>query len=237
MTDAVAALANMRAIVGRGDTFRNGGNFKDAVADYKEAGQLGASVVGPAIDQLSGGAQQTASLTQQGWQRNGLLAALNSSDSATAADALAANNFVQQMLTWYQAAIGYAQKSKLGAVEHVAPTTGFVSVPAKKSGPIPAAPPSLVMLAQPPHVTTTAYVPVAPPAPALPQMPLTPLVLQTLPMMTVVPVMGGGLLGLVFGRLAGVAAGGPIGLVIGLAIGFGISRLTQPGVLAKKVAF
>lgn len=106
MTDATQALATMRSMASRGEV---AGDWNNVVNAYKTAGQHGASVVGPAIDELSGGNSQTTTITHRAWSNNGLLAALNSSPSATKEDADAAKRFVDTMIQDLQTALNIAK--------------------------------------------------------------------------------------------------------------------------------
>ncbi len=74
-------LADMRAAVALGDAAKARGQYGTAVMQYKAAGMMGATDVGPAIDASTGG--KTAGLTQRAWDSNGVLAGLNSSCDAT----------------------------------------------------------------------------------------------------------------------------------------------------------
>ena len=105
MTTASDALSAMRSTAAGGEV---AGAWNLVVQTYQRAGQQGASVVGPAIDQLSGGNPQTTTLTHRAWGNNGLLANINSGDSATKADADAAKRLVDSMIQDLQTALNIA---------------------------------------------------------------------------------------------------------------------------------
>jgi hypothetical protein len=91
------------AAAAAGDKALQGGLSTTAVQSYQQAGQNGATVLGPAIDSASNGASQ--SYTHQAWVINGQLAAINALD-AGASDAANAQALVNQMLAQYKSAIG-----------------------------------------------------------------------------------------------------------------------------------
>jgi hypothetical protein len=86
-----------------GDTAIAAGNWGGAVTAYQSAGNLGATTLGPEIDQQTGGASQP--ITQQAWGINTTLATLPSDASATQQDAQAAQGLAQQMGALYDQAI------------------------------------------------------------------------------------------------------------------------------------
>lgn len=89
----------------------NNVNYGGAVKNLQNAGNDAATLLGPAIDQLSGGSPDTTTLTHRAWTNNGLLNALNSGDDSTQDDLSQAQSFVQQMLVDYNSAARVAQKS------------------------------------------------------------------------------------------------------------------------------
>jgi hypothetical protein len=99
MTIDVSAF---NAATAAGDKAMSSGLSTVAVQSYQQAGQLGATTLGPAIDTASDGASQ--SYTHQAWVINGTLAAINALD-ATASDAANAHGLVNQMLAQYKSAI------------------------------------------------------------------------------------------------------------------------------------
>jgi hypothetical protein len=80
-----------------------GGTWASAVQAYQSAGQAGATSVGPEID-LVGVANVTQPFTQQAWQLNTSLAAIDIT-SATQSDAENAQQIAYQMLDLYTQAI------------------------------------------------------------------------------------------------------------------------------------
>jgi hypothetical protein len=145
MTDPTQALADMRATAAKGEM---AGDWNDVVSTYKLAGQQ-VTVVGPAIDQLSGGNPQTTTLTHRAWSNNGLLQNLNSSPSATKDDADAAKRFVDSMLADLQVALNIAKASPhrdpfvaaASAIAHPGysppPHTSLPYVPPPQTPPVP----------------------------------------------------------------------------------------------------
>lgn len=93
-----------------GDIYYNSGEYSSAVASYQAAGAAGATSVGPEID-LAGAANVTQPLTQQAWQINGALAALQGADQTTAD--LARSEAVQ-MLSLYQQAMAAGASALAG---------------------------------------------------------------------------------------------------------------------------
>jgi hypothetical protein len=69
-----------------GDTAWTAGNYSAATTAYQQAGQMGATIIGPEID-AAGYPQATQKFTQQAWQLNAQLAQIPSTN-ATQANAL-----------------------------------------------------------------------------------------------------------------------------------------------------
>jgi len=80
-------------------------NPNKAVADLQAAGNAAVSVVGPAIDALSGGSPDVMKRTQLVWQKNGELANIT---GATGSDVEMAKGIVHDMIDAYQQAASLA---------------------------------------------------------------------------------------------------------------------------------
>jgi hypothetical protein len=208
MTAASDALANMRATASKGEV---AGNWDDVVKVYKAAGQQGASVVGPAIDQLSGGNPQTTTLTHRAWVNNGLLANINSSDSATKEDADAAKRLCDSMIQDLQWALNLAQANP----HPVAPFVAAANAMAPPGTP-PHTVASAAMAYHAPAYTPPAYTPPPVQAPPAQTPPAHPDEMRD--MKRFGPAVAGAGIGFAMGGPAGAAVGGGIGFVIGLII-------------------
>jgi|HubBroStandDraft_2_1064218.scaffolds.fasta_scaffold00001_154 hypothetical protein len=86
-----------------GDTALNAGQYSSAVTAYQQAGQVGATVVGPEIDGV-GYSNATQGYTQQAWQLNTSLAAIPAA-SATQANAITAQALAYKMQQLYLSGI------------------------------------------------------------------------------------------------------------------------------------
>jgi hypothetical protein len=211
MTDPVQALADMRATAIKGEV---AGNWNDVVATYKRAGQQ-VTVVGPAIDQLSGGNPQTATLTHRAWSNNGLLQDLNSSPSATKDDADAAKRFVDSMLADLQVALNIAKASP-----HRDPFVAAASAIAHPGySPPPHVPPPFVAAAS--AIAHPGYSP--PPYVPLPQTPPVPQPQERHRLGDVRDVKRYGPAAI--GVAVGFSVAGPVGAAIGCVVGLGLGSL------------
>jgi hypothetical protein len=194
----------MRATASKGEV---AGSWDNVVKVYQQAGQQGASVVGPAIDQLSGGSPQTTTLTHRAWGNNGLLANINSEDSATKADADAAKRLCDSMIGDLQTALNLASASPHpGHDPFTAGASHIANSPAPQyHAPIQQyqPPPQQQYQAPPPHDKTKAKDP------------------DDLPKYIV----GGGAVG----GAIGFGMGGPAGALIGAVIGGLIGDLIFKG--------
>lgn len=178
-------------------------NIGGAVAQMQAAGNAAVASVGPAIDSLSGGNADVMKITQWAWSKNGELAGINSSESATADDLQAARAAVQQMLDWY----GQASRLAL-SLKPQAPAAAPAATPAYR--PVTTAPTSITKV----------------PAPK------APVPASMLPTGIEVASAGlGGAMGMTVGILVGrkmmIAAFGPVGLFVGLVAGFGVAKLLR----------
>jgi hypothetical protein len=101
--DASSDLAQMSALVTAGDNYVAAGQYQNAISAYQAAGNAGATTIGPEIDTATGGASQP--LTQQAWQLNTQIAALDNSATTTQAAAAEGQRMAQQMVALYQQAL------------------------------------------------------------------------------------------------------------------------------------
>jgi hypothetical protein len=105
--DGIAYDLNSKVgmVISLGDAWMtsNPPGYVNAVYSYQQAGQAGASVVGPEID-AAGAPNSTQPLTQKAWTLNSALASVNSTTS-TEADAELAQGYAKQMYGLYQQAI------------------------------------------------------------------------------------------------------------------------------------
>jgi hypothetical protein len=98
------------APLGAASTYLGEGQYQAAVTAFQAAGAAGASAVGPEID-LVGAANVTQPITQRAWVINASLAAINNTATAALADAIAAQQFANQMAALYQTAIDAGQRA------------------------------------------------------------------------------------------------------------------------------
>lgn len=201
MTTASDALSAMRSIAAGGEV---AGAWNFVVQTYQRAGQQGASVVGPAIDQLSGGNPQTTTLTHRAWGNNGLLANINSEDSATKADADAAKRLCDSMIQDLQTALNIANANP----HPMAPFATAASVIAKTPGGAAA-----VQHYAPTPYTAPAYVPpvASPPDRSSPHDDMREVKRYA-------PVGVGGAIGFAVGGPVGAGVGAAMGYLIGIII-------------------
>src|SRR5271157_2643760 len=92
-----------------GDAAWSAGNYSAAVTAYQSAGQQGAAVIGPEID-AAGYPAVTQKYTQQAWQLNGTLAAVNPT-TAQQPDALVAQTLAYKIQQLYTAAMNAGMKA------------------------------------------------------------------------------------------------------------------------------
>jgi hypothetical protein len=98
------------APLGAASTYLGEGQYQAAVTAFQAAGEAGATAVGPEID-LVGAANVTQPITQRAWVINGALAAVNSTTTAALSDAIAAQQFANQMAALYQTAIDAGRRA------------------------------------------------------------------------------------------------------------------------------
>ena len=201
MTTASDALSAMRSTAAGGEV---AGAWNLVVQTYQRAGQQGASVVGPAIDQLSGGNPQTTTLTHRAWGNNGLLANINSGDSATKEDADAAKRFVDSMIQDLQTALNIANANP----HPMAPFATAASVIAKTPGGAAAA-----QHYAPTPYTAPAYVPpvASPPDKTLPHDDMREV-------KRFGPALAGAGIGFAVGGPLGAMVGGVGGILVGIVL-------------------
>ena len=120
------------AAAAAGDTYLSQGDYKGAITAYQAAGMAGATSVGPEID-LVGMPNVTQPFTQQAWQLNAALAAVNNGSGQpqpvpgvpggfthppgappTAADANSAKSLIGQMISLYTQAIAAGRRAVAG---------------------------------------------------------------------------------------------------------------------------
>ena len=93
-----------------GDSAMSLKDWASAVRYYQQAGDNGATMLGPEID-AAGYPGKTQPLTQQAWAINGKLAAFTAS-SATQANAISAQGLVYNMVQLYTAAINAGEQAE-----------------------------------------------------------------------------------------------------------------------------
>jgi hypothetical protein len=98
--DVSQLLLRMRVNIDQGNAAVDAVRPADAVRFFRHAGAIGATQVGPTLDQLTGG--QSQGLTHQAWTRNADLAAVAATASMT--DAVRAQSIARWMLSAYEAA-------------------------------------------------------------------------------------------------------------------------------------
>jgi len=104
--------ATVTAQVNAADAAWAASNYPLATSSYQQAGQIGASTLGPEIDG-AGFPNATQPYTQQAWQLNAKLAAMNAA-AATEADALAAQALAGKIVQLYDAAINAGSEAAGG---------------------------------------------------------------------------------------------------------------------------
>jgi hypothetical protein len=125
---------DMEAFNGRmdtGDQQLAAGDYQNAVLTYQSGGNVGVTSVGPDIDNMTGGASK--SLTQQAWEINRNLAAVNNGVDATVNDAQSAQGFLGQMENLYATAAaltptgGSAMQPSSGLVDAATSLANYIS--------------------------------------------------------------------------------------------------------------
>jgi len=169
-------------------------NFGGAVQNLQAAGNQAVGSLGPAIDSLSRANAQVMAITQYAWIKNGALAGVNASPSATADDLATALSCLSDMNDWYNQAYRLAKS---------------VAAPAAATRPAAAAAPR--------QAPAPALVPVHAAALAPAHMPMT----GSGMVVTVSTGVIGFALGV---RVAGLVLGGPIGLLVGAFGGYELAK-------------
>lgn len=203
-----------------------GVGFGVAIRGLQAAGNAAVAVVGPGIDAFSGSDPKAMIQTHRVWARNGDLANVPSTDSATRDNWQSAVTILSDMANQYGVANRYAKSLKKAKPKsaYVAGTTPPVTSAVAYVAPVAAAPAApaapTVVVVQPPAATALATLPGGVP----------------LDTTTTVALGAGGVLGLVLGGAVGLRAGahvglyvgGPVGALFGAAAAWALVRVLNP---------